>query len=201
MGKQLIISIGREFGSGGHEIAELLAQEFDLPLYDKGLIKHVAEKKEVDSKSLERYDEKPRFRLSSRRVRGFSNSPEEHIAQMQFDFIRNLAEEGKSFIIVGRCAETVLKGNKALTSIFVLADMDEKVKRVAGRMEMSPEVAEAYIVRNNIKRKLYHNNHAQGKWGDSRNYDLSINSSRLGIEKTADFLASYIRERMARDGE
>lgn len=197
MEKQLIISVGREFGSGGHEIAELLAKEFDLPFYDKSLIKKVAEAKDVSSESLERYDEKPRIRLTSRKVRGFSNSPEAHIAEMQFDFIRNLAKEGKSFIIVGRCAETVLKGNKALTSIFVLADMEEKVKRVAGRMKMTPEDAEAYIVKHNIQRKLYHNSHSKVKWGDSRNYDISINSSRLGIQGTAKLLTDYIKDRMA----
>lgn len=199
MDKQLIISIGREFGSGGHEIAELLSGEFQLPFYDKDLIKKVAEKKAVDSARLERYDEKPKFRLASRTVRGFNNSPEEHVAQMQFDFIRSLAEEGQSFVIVGRCAETILKGNPALISIFILADMEEKIKRVAGRMEMSPEEAGAYIVRHNIRRKAYHNRYSKVKWGDSRNYDISMNSSRLGIRKTADFLAAYIRERIRAD--
>lgn len=196
MGKQLIISIGREFGSGGHEIAELLAKEFNLPFYDKNLIHAVAEEKQVDSSRLERYDEKPHFRLTSRTVRGFKNSPEEHIAQMQFDFIRNKAAQGESFVITGRCAEHVLKHHPALVSIFVLADMDEKVKRVSQRIPMQPKDMASYIARHNLKRKAYHNRHCDGKWGDSRNYDLSINSSRLGIQKTAEYLIKYIRERM-----
>lgn len=88
MEKQLIISIGREFGSGGHEIAEILAEKFDLKLYDKSLLQHIADERNVNVAHIEKYDEIPRNLLLSRTVRGYSNSVEENIANMQFDFLK-----------------------------------------------------------------------------------------------------------------
>lgn len=194
--KQLIIAVSREFGSGGHCIAEELAQRFALPLYDRNILEEIADEKNVDSRNLEKYDELPKNHLFSRTVRGFSNSPEEQIANMQFDFLRKKAEEGASFVIVGRCAETILKGNPGLITIFVLGDMDAKIKRIAGLHLISRAEAERMIWRHDRKRKAYHNHYCEMKWGDSRNYDLCINSNKLGIERTTDTLEQYIRERM-----
>ena len=114
---------------------------------------------------------------------------------MQFDILRKKAEEGESFVVVGRCAETVLKGSKALVSLFILGDMDAKTERIMKLHSLDKETAVALITKTDKKRKSYHNYYCSVSWGDSRNYDLSINSSRLGIEDTAKFLASYIRER------
>lgn len=194
--KQLIISIGREFGSGGHVIAEELARRFELPLYDNNIISEIATNKNLDSRSLEKYDEVPRKRLFSRTVRGHSNSPEQHIANMQFDFLRKKAEEGESFVIVGRCAETILKGHNGLITIFVLGDMKKKVERIMKINNLSYTEAERLIAVKDKKRKLYHNNFCSIKWGDSRNYEVSINSSKLGIDRTVDMLEAYILERM-----
>lgn len=194
--KQLIIAVSREFGSGGHCIAEELARRFALPLYDRNILEEIADEKNVDSRNLEKYDELPKNHLFSRTVRGFSNSPEEQIANMQFDFLRKKAEEGASFVIVGRCAETILKGNPGLITIFVLGDMDAKIKRIAGLHLISRAEAERMIWRHDRKRKEYHNHYCEMKWGDSRNYDLCINSNKLGIERTTDTLEQYIRERM-----
>ena len=93
MGEQLIISIGREYGSGGHAIAEILAKRFELPMYDRNLLDHIAEEKGVDVNVLNKYDEKANNVFLSRRVRGFSNSPEEAIAEMQFNFIKDKAKK------------------------------------------------------------------------------------------------------------
>ena len=194
--KQLIIAVSREFGSGGHCIAEELARRFALPLCDRNILEEIADEKNVDSRNLEKYDELPKNHLFSRTVRGFSNSPEEQIANMQFDFLRKKAEEGASFVIVGRCAETILKGNPGLITIFVLGDMDAKIKRIAGLHLISRAEAERMIWRHDRKRKAYHNHYCEMKWGDSRNYDLCINSNKLGIERTTDTLEQYIRERM-----
>lgn len=196
MSKQLIIAVGREFGSGGHLIAELLAKKFELPFYDRNLLDEIANEKSLDKKELEQYDEIPKKRLLSRTVRGFSNSPEENIANLQFDFIRKMANEGKSFVIVGRCAENVLKGNPALISIFILGDMECKIKRTQQVRGITREQAEAVIYRHDKHRKSYHNYYCQTKWGDSRNYEISVNSSKLGIDGTADLLEAYIRERI-----
>lgn len=195
MSKQLIISVSREFGSGGHVIAEKLAERFNLPLYDKNLLREIAGERDLNAQKLEKYDEVPKLRLFSRTVNGHSSSPEENIANLQFDFLRKKAENGDSFIIVGRCAETVLKKFDCMVPVFILADKEEKVKRIMELHNLSKNEAELMIHRENRKRKEYHNYYSTVKWGDSRNYDMTINSGRLGIDKTVDLLEKYIRER------
>ena len=196
MGKQLIISVGREFGSGGHVIAEELARRFELPLYDNNLLEHIAEEKEISHESLKKYDERPKNRLFSRTVRGYSNSMQENLANMQFDYLKKKAAAGESFVIVGRCSETILKGFDGLVTIFVLGDPDVKAERIRKVYGVSEEEARRMMKREDWNRKSYHNYYCKGKWGDSRNYDFSINSSRLGIEKTVDMLENCIRARM-----
>ena len=120
---------------------------------------------------------------------------EENIANMQFDYLQKKAAKGESFVVVGRCAETMLKAYPALVSIFILGDWDHKVERVKKLYNMSAAEAETYIVRRDKKRKNYHNYYCDGKWGDSRNYDISVNSSKLGEKATADMLAEYILKR------
>lgn len=196
MEKQLMISIGREFGSGGHAIAEELSRRFDLPLYDSNLLEHIAREKNVEQNAYEKYDEQPRNRIFYRTVRGYSNSPQENVANLQFEMLRKMADEGKSFVVTGRCSETVLKEYPALVSVFVLGDIPCKQKRVMEKYGLSSEEALLMMKREDRKRKSYHNYYCKGDWGDSRTYDLTINSSRLGIEGTAEMLESYIRERM-----
>lgn len=196
MERQLIISVGREFGSDGHVIAENLARRFELPLYDYNLLEHIAEERDITHEELKRYDEKPKSRLFSRTVRGHSNSIQEHVAQMQFDYLRQMERDGRSFVIVGRCAETILKGNPGLVTIFILGDMECKVKRVMEKYGLSEREAQQMCKKEDWERKYYHNYFCPGQWGDSRNYDLSVNSSRLGLEKTADMLERFIRTRM-----
>lgn len=197
MKKQLIISVGREFGSGGHVIAETLAKRFDLPLYDSNILESIAQERNVDAKTLHRYDEVPRNILFSRRVREYSTSAEENIAQMQFEYLKKKADEGESFVVVGRCSETKLAGTPGLITIFVLGDIPVKTARIMKLHNLTEKEAKNMIEKQDRQRKMYHNYYVKGKWGDSRNYDLSINSSRMGIEKTADFLENYIKERIA----
>ena len=196
MGKRLILSVSREFGSGGHVIAEALARRFELDLYDNNLLEHIAAEKNVGGDTLKKYDERPKNRLFSRTVRGYSNSIQENIANMQFDYLKKMAQEGKSFVVVGRCSETILKGNEGLVSIFVLGDREVKRERIMRLYRLSEDEAEHMMSRKDWERKSYHNYYCKGKWGDSRNYDLSINSSRLGIDRTVDLLETYIRARM-----
>lgn len=196
MAEQLIISVGREYGSGGHLIAEMLSKKFNLPLYDRNLLEEIADSRNLDVKELERYDELPKKRFLSRNVRGYSNSPEENIANMQFEYIKDKAVSGESFVIVGRCAESVLKEYKGMVSIFVLADRTCKIERIIKINNISEAEAETKMNRHDKNRRAYHNHYSTGKWGDTRNYDISINSSKLGIERTADLLEEYICERM-----
>ena len=196
MSKQMIISIGREFGSGGHTIAEKLAELFDIPLYDNNLLCHIAEEKEMDHESIKKYDEKPKNKFLYRKVSGYSSSPEENIANMQFEYLRKMAEEGKSFVIVGRCAETKLRDFPALISIFVLGRKEEKIKRVMNKFNLDEDSARQLMQKEDWKKKTYHNYYCKGKWGDARNYDLTVDSGRLGVDATVDFLADYIKRRM-----
>jgi cytidylate kinase len=196
MSDQLIISVSREFGSGGHVIAEKLAEKFGLPVYDRNLLREIALEKDVDAENLEKYDEIPKKYFFSRKVNGYSNSPEENIANMQFDFLRRKADEGESFVVVGRCAESVLTDYDCMIPIFVLADMDWRIQRTMEVDLLSAKDAESKILRYDRKRKEYHNYYCSGKWGDSRNYDITINSGRLGIEKTAELLETYIQEKI-----
>ena len=198
MEKQLIISVGREFGSGGHLIAEKLSERFGIKLYDNNLLLEVAEKHGGCAESIKKYDETPKSRILSRTVRGYNNSPEDIVSQLQFDFIRELAEKGDSFVIVGRCAETVLKGHPALVSIFVLGDYDKKLERVIQKYSLSEKEAKQLIKTTDKKRKSYHNYNCDLHWGDSRLYEVSINSSRLGIDGTVEILEDYINRRISK---
>ncbi len=193
---QIIISVGREFGSGGRVIAEALAERFELPIYDRHLITEIANKTGMTASEIEKLDEAPKSRLTSRRVRGFSNSIEDNIADMQFDFLRKKAESGESFVVVGRCSESKLRDFDGLVSLFIIGDMEEKIKRITKLYEMSESEAKLFIEKKDKKRKRYHNYHVGLHWGDSRLYDLTVNSSRLGIDKTIDFLEDYVKARI-----
>lgn len=195
MEKQLIISISREYGSAGHEIAEALAKDLGISLYDRNLLDHVAEEKEVNVEHLAKYDEQPVSVLFTRRVGEHTNSMEDHIAQMQFEFIKKKADSGESFVVVGRCAETILKNQEGLISIFVLGDRDKKLKHIEQKYSLSEQESIAKMNRHDKKRKLYHNRYSDFRWGDSRGYDVCINSSRLGIDGTLQALKHYIELR------
>ena len=197
MDKQLIISVGREFGSGGHVVAAGLAKHFGLPLLDSNILAEIAKEKNTDAEYLQKYDESARSLLFSRTVNGYSNSPEDVVARMQFDYLRARADAGESFVVIGRCADYILRNNAGLVRIFILGDIDAKIKRTAEREGVSEEKARALMEHNDKRRRTYHNTHCEGKWGDSRSYDITINSSRLGIEGTTDLLIKYIEARAA----
>ena len=190
---QLIIAIGRESGSGGLEIARTLAERFGLPLYDKSILQSAAEARRVDAKTLERYDERPRSPLFYRNIKGFSNAPEDGVAQMQRDLLRRHAEAGESFVVLGRCAEEGLADFEGLVSIFVEADPDFRIRRTP----LPGNEALEFIRKQDRQRRIYHDQHCKGDWGDAQSYDLVINSARLDIPGTVDVLEYYIRARQA----
>lgn len=195
MSKQIIISVSREFGSGGHVIAQNIAKQLDIPVYDYNILKEIAVQKGVDHKNLEKYDEIPKSRLFSRTVRGYNNSPEENIANLQFRFLKDLAAKGESFVVVGRCSESILSEYEGLSSFFILADMDKKIRRTADYYHISDEEAEEMVFSINRKRKQYHNYYCNGSWGDSRYYDMSINCSPLGLDGTTEIVSSFIQKK------
>ena len=193
--KQLIITIGREYGSGGHAIGEMLAEKLGIGFYDAEIIQRLSEKKGIKKETLSKYDEKPSPVLMNRSVRGYSTSLEEAVAEMQFKMIRKIAASGESFVLIGRCGETVLSKYDCLIRLFVLGDMDSRITRIMKRKRVSRKEAQKLIKTTDKRRKAYHNYYSDGQWGDSRTYDLTINSSRLGVEGTAEFLEEYIRRR------
>ena len=195
MGKQLIISVGREFGSGGHEIAEKLARIYDIPLLDHNLLYEIAEERGLDGERLKEFDEKHKTFFGTRTVRGFSSAPEENVSLLQFDYLQKRAAKGDSFVVVGRCSEDVLREYDCMISIFILGDKQNKVERIMELFDMEESMAERFICDKDMKRRRYHNSYCEGKWGDSRNYDISINSSKLGIEGTVAVLKDYIDRR------
>lgn len=192
MESQLIISIGREFGSAGHEIAQKLAEHYNIPLLDSNLLNEVASEKNLDIQKLQGLDEKHKKYGLYRTVRGFSSHPEDNVAFMQFDYLRKKASRGESFVVVGRCSEDILREYKSLVSIFILGDMDCKKARICELYGLSDFHAAKLIKEEDTKRKRYHNSYCEGKWGDSRNYDISINSSKSGLDNTLKILIDYI---------
>ena len=192
MEKQLIISIGREVGSGGHEIAEKIAKHYNIPLVDKNILEDIAAKKNVDAADLKDVDKKFIFPLVNRNVRGFCSSIQENVFLLQFEHLQEKAKAGESFVVVGRCGEDVLKEYDALVSIFVLGDKDVKKARIMEKYGKNEFMAEHMMREKDTERKRYHNSFCEGKWGDSRNYNISVNSSVLGIDGTVELLIDFI---------
>ena len=124
---------------------------------------------------------------------------EDGVAEAQFKFIRDLADNGESFVVIGRCSENVLRDRDALISFFITGTHEDKVRRTMDLYDIYEDDAADMMKEIDYKRKTYHNYYSERKWGDSRGYDLTINSSRLGLDGTVELLADYIRRRMGRE--
>lgn len=199
--KQLIISVGRESGSGGHEIAEKLAQRFSLPLYDKNLLSEIAKDKNLNEETLRKYEEAPRNRILGRSVRGrnnamLNNSMQAGVFAIQTTWLQEKAEAGESFIVVGRCAEAALAHYPGLVSLFICGEPDARINRLMKRHNFTFREASDYMVKQDKRRRAYHDENCSGNWGDAANYHLSISSTPLGIDRTVYFLEGYIQERI-----
>lgn len=195
MAEQMIISISRQFGSGGHEIAKRISEDLGLKFYDRSMLDEIANEMNVKVEVLEKYDEKPRNLILTRRVGKYTNSMAEILAEIQFDFIKDKAEKGESFVVVGRCSEVVLQEYEGLISIYISGDKEHKKERVMKKYNLSESEAIAKMMRHDKNRKQYHNRHADTKWGEAKYYDVCINSSPLDVEGTVRVLESYIEER------
>ncbi|MCI2046180.1 MAG: cytidylate kinase-like family protein [Faecalibacterium sp.] len=193
MRQQIIVTIGREYGSGGHYIAQQLAARLGIRLYDRALIDGTVKASGYQQALVDKNDEKPVNIFLSRRVSGYSNSIEENVAEQVFSFLRGRAEAGESFVVVGRCSDSVLRHNPNALHFFILADKETKVERIVSLYHLSEKEALDKMLRADKKRRTYHNYYSDMKWGDSRGYDLCVNSGRLGIEQTIDVLLEYIR--------
>lgn len=200
MEKQVIITVGRESGSGGLEIARRLGERLGIVVYDQNIFEHIGEHFDMDTSNLQKYDESPRVKGLTRTVKGYTNSPEEQVVELQRRFIKEKAEEGQSFVILGRTGiRAVLDYPCLLIRIFIMADTDFKVQRVMADHDYNEKQALKYMNWVDLKRKSYHNQFCHVKWGDPSSYDIVLKSNKLGIEGTVDFLESYVRRRIGQE--
>lgn len=194
MAKGTVITIGRQFGSGGRAIGKQVAQVLDIPFYDKELIKQMAKESGLSHEILDDYDEKPTnsflYSLSlgaytyGNSLTGIPEMPmSDKIFVIQSDVIKNIAKQG-SCVIVGRCAESILKDVVPCLSVFVHTDFDSRIKRVSEYENISRDEAAEQIRKTDKKRASYHNYYSDLKWGAATSYDLCINS-KIGIENAA----------------
>ncbi len=199
MKKQIIVAIGREHGSGGHYIADLIARELGVKLYDKVSIEKEITSGGYSEELVSEMDEKPVNFFASRRIGRFSNSLEVNVAEKTFAMLRSKAAEGESFVVIGRCGEQVLENNPNCISIFICGDPQFKLNRVMNKLGLNAEQAIEEIRNVDRSRKNYHNYYCDTKWGDARGYDLTVKSNVLGCERTAEMLIGYIRSFMEQD--
>ena len=199
MKKQIIVAIGREHGSGGHYIADLIARELGVKLYDKASIEKEITSGGYSEELVSEMDEKPVNFFTSRRIGRFSNSLEVNVAEKTFAMLRSKAAEGESFVVIGRCGEQVLENNPNCISIFICDDPQFKLNRMMNKLGLNAEQAIEEIRNVNRSRKNYHNYYCDTKWGDALGYDLTVKSNVLGCERTAEMLVGYIRSFMEQD--
>ena len=208
MESHLIITIGRQIGAGGLGAARLLAQEFGLKAYDKELLAEVARESGLDEKVFERRDEKSsRGVLGAlqgfRSLFGFYNRAgtdsvmnEDKLFQIQSEVMRDIASK-EDCIIVGRCADYILRDEPRLVTVFISASLESRVKRIMAGEHLSEEDARRYVEQGDRKRAEYYNYYTFKKWGDSSSYDLCIDSSKLNddIGAVVDLIKYYMKQR------
>ncbi|MBR6446164.1 MAG: cytidylate kinase-like family protein [Prevotella sp.] len=200
----MIITIGRQIGAGGREIAQKLAEEFGCTFYDKELLSMAARESGFSEEFFEQNDEQKGFfrSLLTGPGRGFSMGnfyrnefSGDNLFQFQSDAIRKAADEG-SCVFVGRCADYVLRERDDIVNIFVTANLDDRIRRVQERRECVEDKAQRVIEKGESQRATYYNYYTGKRWGDSASYDLCVNSSLLGIDATVQFIAEFIRTKL-----
>lgn len=199
-----IITIGRQFGSGGREIGEKLSKKLDIPFYDKDLLKRAAKESGLCEEIFENFDEKPSSSFLYSLVMdpyslGYSNNgfdlPLNHkVFLAAFDTIKKIADEG-ACIIVGRCADYVLQDYTNCINLFIHAPLEDRIKRISMKYDLPENKAKDMIYKKDKQRASYYNYYSNSKWADIKNYHLSINSSMLGIDGTVDMIEDLIQRK------
>lgn len=196
MKQRIIITIGRQFGAGGRSVAAELGRMLDIPVYDNDLLSQAAIESGFPSDMFKKRDEKRNLfglaRLfSSREYNATNYMGDNALFQMQSETIRHIASKG-SCIIIGRCADYVLRDDPAVVSVFLTSPLDVRARRVSERMGVDNATALKIIGKKERSRAAYYNGYTLGKWGDSSTYRLCIDSSVLGIEGTAQLIRDFI---------
>lgn len=198
MEKKIIINIGRQFGGGGLGVADELGKRLGIPVYDKELITKAAQDSGFSAEFFEQTDEKKSFfSLSSFFGGGYSVTEnymsDRGLFKMQSDTIERIAEQG-SAIIVGRCADYILRDLDNTLNVFLTSPDEIRAERIAERKDITIEAAAKLIEEKDKKRAEYYNYYTFGNWGVASNYDLCIDSSILGIEGTAEFIIDFAKK-------
>lgn len=201
-----IITIGRQFGSGGREIGEMVAEHFGIKCYDKELLSRAAKESGFCEEMIQNHDERPTNSFLYNLVMdtysfGYNSSsfvdmPISHkVFLAQFDTIKKIADEGPC-VIVGRCADYALSDYDNVLNIFIHADEEFKIQRIKERFEdvNSDDKARDMMNKKDKQRQSYYNYYSSKKWGRADSYDLSINSGILGVEGTVKFIIQYIED-------
>ena len=195
-----IITIGRQFGSGGKEVGIRVAKELGIPFYDKELLQEAAKKSGLCEKIFENFDERPKSLLYSIAMdsymfalpgTGAGDSLEQQVYLATFDTIRHIAAQGPC-VMIGRCADYALADNPNHLSIFIHAPMDVRVQRVAKRQKVTPEEAKSLIQKTDKRRASYCEYYASKKWGAVDAYDFCLNSSALGLGGTVELIQAMV---------
>lgn len=187
-----IITISRQFGSGGSAVGQKLAEMGGVPFYDKEILMRAARESGVHESLFEEVDEKPSNSLLYSLVmtgQPFANNymmdqnpfNSDRLFALQAETIEKIASEGPC-VIVGRCADYILRHRQDVLSVFIHATMEDRIQRICRKYEVGQDEARSRIKRTDKRRASYHTFYAEGAWGAVSTYDLSINTSKLGIE-------------------
>ena len=188
----LVITIGRQYGSGGREIGKKLAEKLGIAFYDQELLTVAAKHSGLSQDLLEINDEKPMSLLFSLSTGGYGGemSINQKLFLAQFEAIQLVARQGPC-VIVGRCADYALRDFDNCVNIFVHADLPHRIRRISNLYQKSARAAEETILRTDRRRASYYNYYTGKKWGAMENYDLAINTSRVGIDYAVQLIADF----------
>lgn len=205
MTKNTIITIGRQFGSGGHEIGELLAKKLGIPFYDRNLVKMAAEELHITEEQAELEDEKKlmsivsNYNLAMGGYNDFMANAEfyapvgRNLYAVQSAIIKKLAQKG-SCVIVGRCADYVLKDYPGCINVFICASKEDRKNRVMDKYHLSERKAAEKMKKIDRERKYYYETYSGKEWGSIQSHQILMNSSLLGKEKIVEYLAALYKE-------
>lgn len=199
-----IITIGRQFGSGGKEIGQKLAEKLGIPFYDQELITRAAKESGFCEEMISTHDERPTSSFLYNLVMdtysfGYSASNfvdmpmSQKVFLAQFDTIRKIANEGPC-VIVGRCADYALSEYQNVINVFIFGDEKHKTERIMKKYNVSEAKAKDMCIKKDKQRQSYYNYYSSKKWGRSDSYDLCINSSLLGVDKTVKLITQAVED-------
>ena len=189
-----VITIGREYGSGGRFIGKLVAEKLGINFYDSELLIKAAKDSGISEAILKSFDEKKDTLLGAGiGAYRYDMSLSQKVFLAEFDAIRKIAET-ESAVIVGRCADYVLKDYPNKVDIFICASIDDKVSRATKYYGLTTKKAISQIEKIDKRRRSYYNYYTDKNWGKAANYDLCINSS-IGIEESVELICSYVKSK------